>query len=151
MATARFGKGTGGTQLGVQLGRGNTATVGETNFTLIPLVKGTVAGPGGSADQKIITSHDTVGRIHQKASGMTDAGSLDIELWWDPDDVQHQTVLADWVAGDQRDYRMILPAPIVRKYGFRASTSQFKISTPVDDFMTATVSFTFFSINFNLP
>lgn len=142
MATARFGK-------GVQVKRGNTATVGETNFTLIPAFIGTVNGPGGNSDIKDITTHDTVGRLRAKAAGLADAGSLDGELLFDPDDAIHQAVLQDWLDGTFRDYSLVLPTGIVRKYGFRATVSQFKAMWPVDDYVKTTVSFTFLTVNFN--
>ena len=147
-ALARYGKGTGTNAVGPQLKRAATTTAGDTNYTLIDLLKGSLS-LGGSADQKDISSFDTQGRIRQKASGMIDLGSVDVEMWFDPDWPQHQNVLQDFQNGDLRDYQLLLPTGVTRKYGFRATTSQFKLTMPLDDHLMATLSFTVFTVNFN--
>lgn len=140
--TPRFGR-------GVQVKRGNTTAVGETNFTLIPGFMGTLS-MGGAADKKDISTHDdTASRLRSYGSGMVDPGSLDGDLLFDPDDVTQAAVLADWLAGTFRDYQIVLPTGITRKFGARACVANFKMSFPLDDYVKCSVSFAFLTVNFN--
>jgi len=136
---------------GIMIKRADTPDEGATAFTLIPHFKGTISGPGGQSDIKDVTVHELStpdSRLRMKAPGLSDAGSLDGTIFFDPDHPTHQAVLGDWQTGTFRDYEMVLPPGVTAKYKFRAAVSNFKQSWPIDDYGTCDLSFTFLTIDF---
>ena len=136
---------------GIQIMRGDTPEIGATAFSLIPHFRGTISGPGGSSDIRDVTVHELItpaSRVRQKAPGLSDAGSLDGTIFFDPDHPIHKGVLEDWKTGTFRDYQMVLPPGVTTQYKFRAGVGNFRQQYPIDDYAVCDLSFVFLSIDF---
>jgi hypothetical protein len=106
------------------IARSNTTTLDFLGpWTAIALVTATasITLPGASPSKVNITTHDdviTFGGFIQNGAGLADVTDLSFEILMDPDDAQHQAMLADMAARTTRDYRITFPS-ITRKWGVR--------------------------------
>lgn len=92
---------------GTQLQAGDGGSPTET-FQTIPEVRN-ISGPSMQADEVDFTNMDTVGSYKDFKQGLKDWGSVQFEVNWIPSDSLHQQIFDDYVSGDIRNYKMILP------------------------------------------
>lgn len=114
---------------GMILERSNTTTLDFLGpWTAIAQVAATanITLPGGAPSKVNITTHDDVvafGGFVQNGSGLIDVTDMTFEILLDPDDTQHQGLLADMAARTVRDYRIRFPVGVTRKWGIRGQIS----------------------------
>jgi predicted secreted protein len=130
MSQAIFAKGT-------QLKVGDGATPTEV-FTLIPEIR-SITGPSMSAEVIDVTSHDTPGGFRDKMQGLKDWGVLSFEMLWVPNNPKHLQLFSDYVAGTQRNYKLVVPDAVSTTLSFRGFVGNNPTTAPFDGALTKTV------------
>lgn len=103
---------------GSLLQAGDVATA--TNFVTIPGL--TNITPNGQVAEVLdATNHDTPSGFRDKKQGLKDWGSLDAEGFWDPSNALYAQIFADFKAGVERYYQLV-----VRENAVVKATFQFK-------------------------
>lgn len=122
-----------GTKL--QLGDGELV---ET-FTDIPGLKDFNL-PMGETDQIDVTAHDSPDQTKEYISGLIETGEISFEIFFDPNNDQHQELVAIKDSGETRNWKVIAPDAELTEFAFAAFVTAIELSFPVEDAVTAEVS-----------
>lgn len=96
-----------------------------------------VSGPEIERETYDTTAHDSPDHWREFIGGLVDPGELTLELNYDPS--IHDTLVGDFQDDVARDYRMIFPGG--GQWDFKAFMSGFSQESPVDDKLTAELTF----------
>lgn len=109
---------------------GSFATIGEV-LSITP--------PALSRDAVDVTHMESTERWREFIGGLKDGGEVSVELNFDPGDATTTSLLADLNANTAGYYKITFPDATA--WGFAALLTGFESSDPLDDKMTATVTF----------
>lgn len=104
-----------------------------------------LTGPAIIADQIEVSSRDS--RARKYVAGMYDGGEVTFDIVFDPDHASHDPTLADSMyayakTGDPVNFRLTFPgvSPATTTADFAAFVSNFEISSPLEDALTASLT-----------
>lgn len=121
-----------GTEL--QRGDGESPEV----FTAIANVTN-IQAPGLERETMDMTAHDTPDGWREHKGGLKDGGELELEVLYDPAD--HDALIADFDDADPRNYKLVFPTTPAKTWTFKAILTGFQAEAPVDDKLTASLTF----------
>lgn len=124
---------------GTLLKRGNGATPTEV-FTTVAGVR-SISGPSTETDEADVTTHSSAaqGAYREFILTLIDAGSIEFDMNYDPDDTTHQGVRSDFTGRVKRNWELVMPGAI-ETISFSGYVKTFSFDFPVDDAITAKVS-----------
>ncbi|MFJ4631559.1 phage tail tube protein [Streptomyces sp. NPDC088847] len=67
-----------------------------------------VSGPSRSRDSIEVTAHDSPDKYREFVKGLKDGGEVEITINYNPGDVSHQALDADFEEDDLRDYQVVI-------------------------------------------
>lgn len=108
-------------------------------FTTIPEC-GTITGPTLNRDLIDVTAQDSAGDFREFINGLADAGEISFEMRYVPADPQHAGMLADWISGDRRNYKIVFPDVGASEWSFQALVTGFSITADVADALKSDVT-----------
>lgn len=108
---------------------------GGTTFTAIANVT-SFSGPAAERETYDVTAHDGADNFRNFVGGLANGGEVSVEVNYDPND--HDTLYGDLSAASPLDYKMSSPAG--EEWAFKAIMTGFEREFPVDDKMTATIT-----------
>lgn len=108
-------------------------------FTEIASVT-SISGPSISRNTYDVTAHDSPDAYMEFIGGLKDGGEISFDLNWDPTDSTHFDLASDLDDPLPRDYKLVLPQGIA-EWNFAAILTGFSGSQPVDDKLTAAVTY----------
>ncbi len=109
---------------------GTFATVGEVL---------NIGGPGLAKDAVDATHMASPERWREFISGLKDGGEVSVELSFDPDDATTTAALADCNSDVAGYYKVTFPDTTA--WGFAAIATGLEVGVPLDDKMTATITY----------
>lgn len=121
---------------GIALQRSDMVTPTPT-FTSIGNVT-SVSGPEIERETYDVTAHDSVDGWREFIGGLKDAGEVSIELNYDP--TKHDAMVDDFEDTVARDYKLVFPGGR-GTWAFKAFLTGFSSESPVDDKLTAELTF----------
>lgn len=122
---------------GASLERSDMAS--SPTFTEIANVT-SISGPSISRNTYDVTAHDSANSYMEFIGGLKDGGELSFDLNWDPADQTHEDLFSDLDDLVPRDYKLVLPNDIA-EFAFEAILTSFEVGLPVDDKLTAAVTY----------
>lgn len=122
---------------GAVLSRSDMAS--SPTFTEVANVT-SISGPSISRNTYDVTSHDQADSYMEFIGGLKDGGEVSFDLNWDPTDATHASLFSDLDDTVPRDYTLALPADIA-EFAFEGILTEFSPSLPVDDKLTASVTY----------
>jgi hypothetical protein len=138
---------------GTKIDRSNTTTADYLGpWTQIAGVAGDITLPSGTPSKIDITTHDdviTFGGFRQNGAGLADTTDLSFDMFFDPDDAQHQAMLADLSGKVARDYRITFPGGVSRKWGTRGQIG-ISAMAEINGYLKAKVTVLANTISFNV-
>lgn len=117
---------------GTQLER---STDGGTTFTAIGNVT-SFSGPAAEREAYDVTAHDGPNNFREFVGGLVNGGEVSCELNYDP--AIHDTLYDDFSSDTAVSYKM--SSPVGESWEFSAILTGFEREMPVDDKMTATLT-----------
>lgn len=126
---------TGMDGFGTALARGNGAAPTEV-FTNIAGVTN-ISGPGITRETFETTGHDSPGGYREFVGGLKDAGEVSLDVNYQPS--VHDVFVEDLDDENPRNYNLVFPDGT--EWAFPAIMTNFEVSAPFDDKLTATVTF----------
>lgn len=122
---------------GAVLSRSDMAS--SATYTAIANVT-SINGPGISRNVYDVTAHDSTDSYMEFIGGLKDGGEISFDLNWDPTESTNADLFSDLDDTVPRDYRLELPGDIA-EFDFAAILTSFEPSLPVDDKITASVTY----------
>lgn len=119
-----------------QFQRGNGAT--PEVFTALAQVT-SITPPSLSRDTIDASHMQSPQRYREFISGMRDGGEVSIEIDFERGSATDLALLSDFNSDAARNYRVVFPAGQV--WTFNAFLTGYEVSVPLDDKMTASVTF----------
>lgn len=93
-------------------------------------------GPNAEREAYDVTAHDSASGWREFIGGLKNGGEVTAEVHYDP--TVHDTIYGDFEDDTARDYRM--SSPVGESWEFSAFLTGFEREMPVDDKMTATLT-----------
>ncbi|NML55662.1 outer capsid protein Hoc [Streptomyces sp. R302] len=121
---------------GVAFARGDGA-VPEV-FTALAAVNN-VGGPSLTRSTIDVTAHDSPNGWMEFVGGLKDGGEVTIDVNYMP--AAHDSLIADFNDKDPRNYRLTFPDDDQTQWGFPAIMTGFQPTAPVDDKLSASLTF----------
>ncbi|MGS4883459.1 phage tail tube protein [Roseibium sp. MB-4] len=129
-AQARIGHGT-------SFQRSGDGTAGGVFASLAGVMA--ISGPGLSRDAVDVTDMASLGGWREFAGGLKDPGEVSLDLEFDPDGPDVTSLLADIHEDTPGYYKIVFPD--TTEWGFPAFVTGYEPTAPLDDKMTASVTF----------
>lgn len=98
-----------------------------------------ISGPGISRDAVDVTDFDSTDRFREFVGGLKNAGEVSMDIGFDPDSTDVTNFLADINTDTSGYYKIVFPD--TTEWGFAALITGFEPGSPLDDKMTATVTY----------
>jgi predicted secreted protein len=121
---------------GTSFRRGDGGT--PETFTAIASVTD-ISAPGLARDTIDTTAHDTPDKWREFIGALKDGGEVSFDINYNPN--VHDTLLADFDDVTPRSYRIVFPTTPQRTWTIKAIMTGFEPSAPVDDKLSASLSF----------
>lgn len=99
-----------------------------------------ISGPSFSRNVYDTTAHDSVDGWMEFIGGLRDAGELSFDLNWNPGNTTHASLFSDLNDTVPRAYKLVLAGDIA-EFAFTALLTGFDVGLPVDEKLTAAVTF----------
>lgn len=97
-----------------------------------------VSGPEIERETYDVTAHDSPDGWREWIGGLKDGGEMSIDLNYDPR--KHDELVEDFQDSAARDYKVTFPGTL-GSWAIKAFLTGFSQESPVDDKMTATLTF----------
>lgn len=110
-------------------------------FTTVANVS-SITGLGMSVNAVDVTSHSTSVPWREMFPTLLAAGELSFKLFFIPGDPGHQALLQSFMNRSVSDWQVVFPDPNRNYFQMVAFVSKFSLSMPVDNVVTADVTFT---------
>lgn len=117
--------------------RSSDGTSGGT-MTAVAQVN-SISGPGLARDTIDVTDMDSTERWREFVGGLKDGGEVSLDVSFDPDHADVTNWLADINTDTAGYYQIVFPD--TTSWGFSALMTGFEPSDPMEDKMTATVTY----------
>lgn len=101
-----------------------------------------IDGPNVGTEERDATTHDSPNGGREKRPGFLDAGSVDIEGFFDPADPSHIEIITAWRGRQIRDYKILMVDDDDTTDEFKAFVTAFKKTQPHDNLMGFTATLT---------
>jgi len=125
------------------LERGDGASPTEA-FTKIAEIK-SISGPGLSADALDASNMASPGGFREFIAGLRDGGEITLEINFIPAEATHKDasggMLNDYKTGAKGNWQISFPDSPTTKWVMPCIITGFEISAPVDDLLSASVTF----------
>jgi predicted secreted protein len=99
-----------------------------------------ITGPSISRNVYDVTAHDSPDSYMEFIGGLKDGGEISFELNWNPENDTHAALFSDLDDLVPRDYQLVLPQDIAT-FDMTAILTAFEVGLPVDDKLTASVTY----------
>lgn len=104
-----------------------------------------ISGPGMKADTIDITNHSSASGYREFIQGLKDAGEIKMTIQYDPAAATHKNsaggVLYAFEQGSKGNWKLAFPSSPAANWTFPAVVTGFDLKTPLNDQMTADVTF----------
>ncbi|MFC8494709.1 phage tail tube protein [Streptomyces sp. NPDC057235] len=121
---------------GTQFKRGDGA--GPEVFTALANV-GSISAPSLTRKTIDVTAHDSPDAWGEHVGGVKDGGEVSFDVHYDP--AQHDVLISDFNDEDPRNYKIVFPDDAATTWSFAAVMTGFKATAPVDDKLSASLTF----------
>lgn len=98
-----------------------------------------ISGPEMERETIDVTSHDSPNGYREHVGGLKDGGEVSFTVNYDPE--LHNILEGDFQDPQPRNYRIVLPNPPGGYWEFRAFLTGMSLSFPLEDKMTADMTF----------
>lgn len=122
--------------IGTLLKRGDGGN--PETFTTVPNVK-SISGPSTENDEVDITTHSSTGGYREFVTTLSDPGTVEFDMIYEPTDTQHIGIRTDFNNKTKRNWQIVLPGA-AQTISFAAYVQAMPLEFPTDDVITMKVT-----------
>jgi len=102
-----------------------------------------IQGPGFSLETQDVTHHTSAGNYREVIPTFLSGGEISFDLFFDPDDTEHEALLTDYEGRTLRNFQIVYPGATSNKtYTMAAYITKIDPQAPVDNALTMAVTLT---------